>query len=134
MTRRVFVDTSAWFAYVDRKDGRHAEVAEALAGARGRRLTSNHVLDETLTLCRARLGHAAAVRIGTALRDPHVVELVRATPADEEAAWELFVSRADQPYSFTDCTSFVLMRRVGLDTAISLDDDFVREGFRVRPE
>ncbi|MFT3773889.1 MAG: hypothetical protein QM820_51630 [Minicystis sp.] len=46
----------------------------------------------------------------------------------------MFLARPDKRYSFTDCTSFVLMRRLGLRTAVSLDDDFRQEGFEVLPE
>jgi predicted nucleic acid-binding protein len=59
---------------------------------------------------------------------------VRITSDDELAAWELFDARADKEYSFTDCTSFVLMRRLGISTALAADDDFVQEGFEVVPD
>lgn len=36
-------------------------------------------------------------------------------------------------YSFTDCTSFVLMRRIGIHTAVALDDQFRQDGFEVMP-
>jgi uncharacterized protein len=62
------------------------------------------------------------------------VDLLRITPEDENAAWELFCKRAERSYSFTDCTSFVIMRRLGIETAAALDDDFVSEGFESLPE
>lgn len=96
-------------------------------------MTSNFVLDETITLCLYRLGHHAAVAIGEAIIHARTVDLVRLTSEDEKAAWSLFVSRADKDYSFTDCTSFALMRRLGLATALALDDDFAQEGFEVLP-
>lgn len=49
------------------------------------------------------------------------------------AVWDLFQARGDKSYSFTDCTSFALMRRLGLEEAVALDADFRREGFRVLP-
>jgi predicted nucleic acid-binding protein len=36
-------------------------------------------------------------------------------------------------YSYTDCTSFVLMRRLRIQQAIALDADFQREGFLLLP-
>jgi predicted nucleic acid-binding protein len=39
----------------------------------------------------------------------------------------------DEGHSFTDCTSFVLMR-IGIHTAVALDDHFRQEGFEVMPE
>ncbi len=62
-----------------------------------------------------------------------IADLVRVTPDDERAAWDLFSARSDQEQSFTDCSSFVLMRRLGLDTAIAVDADFAAEGFTTLP-
>ena len=48
-------------------------------------------------------------------------------------AWDIFAGRSDRRLSFTDCTSFALMKRLRLDTAITLDGDFRRAGYRVLP-
>ena len=130
---RLFVDTSAWFAYANRKDRDHATVSAAVTGFDGRLVTSNFVFDETLSLCLYRLGHTVAERVGAVLLDPDSVDLIRVTPEDEQMAWTLFRNRPDQRYSFTDCTSFALMRRLGVDAALALDEDFRAEGFRVMP-
>ena len=74
---RLFVDTSAWFASVNRADPDHERVANALRGFRGRLLTSNFIFDETVTLCFYRLGHEAAISIGETLRQSAHVELIR---------------------------------------------------------
>jgi hypothetical protein len=131
--QRVFVDTSAWFAFVDRRDPDHRAVRTALRKHDGRLVSSTYVLDEVVTLCRYRLGHEPAVRVGRTLLDPAVVDLVRITSDDELAAWQLFEARADKEYSFTDCTSFTLMRRLEIDVAIAVDEDFTQEGFQVMP-
>lgn len=130
---RLFVDTSAWFAFANRKDTDHDAVRAILNGFQGRLVASNYILDETVSLCLYRLGHPAAVAVGSVLTDPNEIDLVRITAEDDRAAWSLFCDRTDQRYSFTDCTSFVLMRRLGLDTALALDTDFSTEGFRVLP-
>ncbi len=130
---RLFVDTSAWLAYLNRADRSHAPVRAVLGRYEGRVVTTNFVFDETVTLARARLGQAAALLVGDLLRDPDVADLVRVSAADEGRAWKLFQAREDKRYSFTDCTSFVVMRRLGLETAVTLDADFAREGFAVRP-
>jgi len=130
---RLFVDTSAWFAYANRKDPDHSAVGEAFRASSGRVTTSNFIFDETVSLCRYRLGHSVASRIGSVLLDDGAVDLIRVTPEDEQMAWGLFCQRPDQRYSFTDCTSFVLMRRLGINTALALDDDFRIEGLHVVP-
>ncbi len=131
---RLFVDTSAWFAYANRADPDHRRVRQTLARFTGRLVTSNFVLDETVTLCLFRLGHPAAVTVGEVLMSEPSIDLVRLTPEDEQAAWSLFIARSDKQYSFTDCTSFALMRRLGLTKALALDTDFKQEGFAMMPE
>jgi predicted nucleic acid-binding protein len=133
LTDRLFVDTSAWFAFVNRRDPEHGPTKKLLEHWAGRLVTSNYVFDETVTLCLLRLGHAAALRVGAALRDPDVVHLLRASPEDERHAWELFGDRSDKRYSYTDCVSFIMMRRLDLTRAAALDDDFRREGFEALP-
>ncbi len=131
---RLFVDTSAWFAFVNGSDPDHGPVRRVLRAREGRLVTSNFVFDETVTLCHYRLGHEVASRIGAALLDPAATVLVRLTAEDERGAWSLFLGRGDKRYSFTDCTSFVLMRRLGLTTAVAVDDDFRQEGLATLPD
>jgi len=133
MTDLLFVDTSAWFALVNRRDPDHDSVREALESFRGRLVTSNFVFDETVTLCLHRLGRDTALTVGDELLAGETVDYVRTTVGDESSAWQLFRQREDKAYSFTDCTSFVLMRRLRIDRAAALDDDFRREGFEVVP-
>lgn len=128
---RIFVDTSAWLAHANRREPEHARIVESLRAYRGRLVTSNFVFAETVTICLRRLGRPAAIRVGEALLDPCLVSLQRVTVADEQEAWELLLSRADRELSFTDCTSFVLMRRLGLTSVATLDDDFRSEGFAI---
>jgi hypothetical protein len=130
---RLFVDTSAWLALVNRGDPMHREVLAVLEQFSGRTVTSNFVFDEAITLCRVRLSHDAARRLGELLLRGSEVDVVHVTGADERAAWALFLARPDKLYSFTDCTSFVLMRRLNIARSAALDDDFQREGFEVVP-
>lgn len=129
---RTFVDTSAWVAFADRKDRRQSIARAAIEGTKGLLVTSTYVLDETVTLAAKRAGHANAVALGNYLRSSEVI-LHHVSPDDEAEAWKLFCKRKDKGYSFTDCTSFVLMRRLGIKDAVALDDDFEKEGFRVKP-
>jgi predicted nucleic acid-binding protein len=130
---RYFVDTGAWFAYVNAADPDHQRVRQVLDRPPGRLVTSSYVFDETVTLTQARLGHRRAVAIGRVFLDPAVVELLSVLPADERASWSLFEKRPDKSYSFTDCTSFVLMKRERIATAVALDQHFSQEGFVVVP-
>jgi hypothetical protein len=130
---RLFVDTSAWLAFVNRSDESHAPVTALLTEFDGRLVTTDFVFDETVTVARSRLGHYTAVRLGDALLDSRLVVLVRLSVKDQDQAWDLFRRRGDRNCSFTDCMSFTVMRRLGILRAAALDDDFRQEGFEVAP-
>jgi len=131
--KRVFVDTSGWYAYARGDDPAHKAASAALEAWEGRLVTTDYVFDETVTLARARLGAAAAARLGDALLDPGVVELVRLLPEDFEDAWEMFKKRRDKNWSFTDCASFAVMRRLRLSAAVATDRHFGQAGFETLP-
>jgi predicted nucleic acid-binding protein len=102
---------------------------------RGQRfVTSDYVLDEAYTLLRQRAGHGVAVQFGEDIRASRVLRVEYLTPDVIEAAWRTFRAFADKDFSFTDCTSFALMERLGLQTASTFDDHFRQYGrFTVRP-
>jgi len=131
---RLFVDTSAWIAYTNRADPDYQQVKAWFASFEGRLVTSNAIFSETVTLCLYSLGYHVAAQVGEVLREPGTVDLVRLSNEDEEQAWQLFLKRSDKTYSTTDCTSFILMRKLGLRRAVALDADFEREGFEVVPK
>jgi len=112
-----------------RSDPSKPVVRKALERWEGRLVTSDFVFDETVTLARMRLGFAHAERIGVTLLDPGVVELVRLLPEDFEDAWTLFKKNKDKGWSFTDCSSFSVMRRLRLLEAIATDRHFRQAGF-----
>src|SRR5207247_5340018 len=111
----------------------HRRVRDVLDELAVRFVTSGYVFDETVTLTQARLGHRRAVAVGRTLLDEAIVELLHVTSPDERAAWALFERRPDKAYSFTDWTSFVLMRRARIAAAVTLDQHFSQEGFVVVP-
>ncbi len=130
---RLFVDTSAWYAFFDAKDPAHGQVSALFREWAGRLLTTDYVFDEIITLVRHRAGHALAVRTGEALRQGGSCLMVTAEPGDIEEAWVIFKREGGQKLSFTDCVSFAVMLRLKLSAAAALNDDFRRAGFTVFP-
>jgi len=86
-------------------------------------------LDETLTLLARRAGYGFAAGRARNLYGSKRLTVLRPTEQDETAAVEAFVKYADQEVSFTDCVSFVLMRKNKLRRAFAFDDHFERAGF-----
>jgi predicted nucleic acid-binding protein len=118
----LFVDTSIWYAAADRSDAGNLKAKAVLS--RGEPLvTTDHILVETWTLIRHRLGRRPAERFWEGIRQgAATVESVGA--ADMDSAWEIGKAYGDQDFSIVDRTSFAVMRRLGIERAASLDDHF----------
>ncbi len=137
--RPIFVDTWAWYALTVTADRDH-EIArlanEELLNAGNTLVTTNFVLDEALTLIRYHLHHAAAVRFWhrvQQLADDGLVQLLRVDEAQEAAAWKFFEQYTDQSFSYTDCTSFAVMRALNLTHVFTADQHFSIMGFVLVP-
>lgn len=134
MSRKVFVDTSGWYSLIDRRDADHVPtrtfVHEWLAGG-GRFVSSDYVLDEAFTLARARSGTTAAIRLMDLVEGTAALDIEWVGHERFEQAKMLFRRYADQEFSFTDCTSFVVMRELELNGALTSDEHFRIAGFEL---
>lgn len=122
----MFVDTGAWYAIADASDRHHDEAQRFyLAQAPGGRLvTTDLVVTEAWTLIGAHLGRAAALTFWDALRATRT-PILAVEPVDLEAAWRIVHAYPDQGFSFTDCASFAIMERLGIDEAFAFDSRFL---------
>ncbi|MEA1053922.1 hypothetical protein U5801_29530, partial [Lamprobacter modestohalophilus] len=92
-----------------------------------------HVMDETVTLLLSRVGHNYAVKFLDMLQTSRKIRLVYLTPTQIAATAVLFRERADKEWSFTDCSSFVLMQEYQVQIAFAFDEHFKQAGFQVKP-
>ena len=133
----VFVDTSAFLAIENRRDKyyRKAVTLRDTLLKNGQHLvTSDYILDESYTVIRFRAGHHIAVQFGEAIWGSKFIRVEYVTPEQIEKAWELFKSFSDHEFSFTDCTSFILMEHLKIKTAFTFDAHFKEYGkFTISP-
>mgnify|MGYP001097122712 CR=1 FL=1 len=129
----LFVDTSGWYDLLFSGSPAHEPIKELLAEQSLRLVTSTYVLDELVSLILARRNHHTAARVGSHIRTAAEVHVEHPDAAEERRAWSLFLERPDKRYTLTDCLSFVMMRRLGLTTALATDDHFRQEGFETVP-
>lgn len=132
--KRIFVDTGAWYALVDKKDPDHSAAASFLKINKVPLLTTNFIFDEIVTLLRRRLGWSVAGDFGRQLKDSRLTTLVAVQWENEERAWELFLEFKDQDFSYTDCTSFAVMKALKVDAAFTFDRHFLIMNFQVFPK
>ena len=136
----IFVDTSAWIALEDKKDFNHPaalEFKQELLVTRARLVTSNYILDETYTLMLLDLGYPRTVTFKRKLDRlilSNIILLVHVTPEIERAAWDTFERfNKDKTWSFTDCTSKVVMELLDIQEAFTFDRHFEQMSFIKKP-
>ena len=131
---RIFADANGWIALNSKRDQLHdtaVSVNRDLLSKGCRYITTNFVLDESYTGLLTKVGHFAAVDFGEKIRSSKVVQTIHVTEEIEEEAWELFKQYSDKDFSFTDCTSFVIMRQFGLSEVFTNDRHFEQMGFTI---
>ena len=137
--RTVFFDTWGWLAIAHRDDRRHDEATAfyrefVLAG--GVPVTSDYILAETISLLRARTTPKGTESFIDGILVAQRSERVRIERISEErwqAAWKLSKKFADKPdISFADFTSFVVMKELRINEALTADRHYelVGMGFR----
>jgi len=129
----VFVDTSAWFALFVRTDPYHQRVRDWFAANREPVLTTDYCVDETLTLLFVRGEVSRAIEAGRELFERSLARVQFVSPEQVHRAWVVFQQRAAAGWSFTDCTSFVVVNDLRIPAAAALDAHFRQFGIIVVP-
>ncbi len=135
--KRLFVDTSGWMAMADSSDPVHVDcltTRDTWLELGGMLITTDYVVDETLTLIRMRLGIHAAEKWWRIYSGSPRCMTERITVDRIEKAVQWFFKWQDHAFSFTDCTSFVVMRELGILSALTTDGHFTRARFKKLPE
>ena len=131
---KCFIDTMGFYSILDRRVAHHDTANAWLETASRKRIhlyTSDYVLDETATLIKRRgLAHVLRRFFGL-LEQTQALQLI---PIDMERfarTRQFFLKQLDQDYSFTDCSSFVVMQEFKIRNALTHDNHFEQAGFRV---
>ncbi|MBM3235896.1 type II toxin-antitoxin system VapC family toxin [Candidatus Poribacteria bacterium] len=135
----IFVDTSAWDAIEDANDANHEiallfkeEIAEKY-----RLVTTCYVLDETYTLLLLNIGYVRTVKFKRnidVMAELGILTVVHISESIERAAWEIFERfNIDKKWSFTDCTSKIVMEQRNIYEVFAFDHHFEQMGFVRKP-
>ena len=134
--KRLFVDTAGWVAAADADDPAQASAVrsrdEWLASG-GLLVTTDYVIDETLTTIRMRMGLAASKRWWKQVDGTSRLRIEVVDPERCEKARVIFFGYQDKDFSFTDCTSFVVMDELRVRQVLTLDHHFAQMGYEVLP-
>jgi len=135
MRERVFVDSSAYYAYADSDDANHdaaLSLAPRLATDQAGFYTSNFVVAETHGLLVNRLDRDTAERVLEQIY-ASTTRIVRATQADETRGREIIRQYRDKNYSLIDAISFAVMQRLHLRQVWTYEHHFAQFDFTQAP-
>lgn len=128
----VFIDTSGFYSLLCQTDDMHERAVSILAKAGrsgGRFVTSDYVLDETATLLKAR-GHGRLIDLFfDRVNNSQALRIEWMDAERFEQTRRFFSKHHDKKWSFTDCSSFCLMRQLRLLDALTKDEHFRQAGF-----
>jgi len=124
----IFVDTGAWFASVVPWDANHAVASAWLNRNQESLVTTDYVIDETLTLLRVRKEATLALTLGEQFFHGQLASVHFLTEQELREAWQVFRQFGDKEWSFTDCTSKVIVEKLGLANAFAFDRHFRQFG------
>ena len=123
-----FVDTGAWFAFLVKTDSNHRAVFSWMEKNENSLLTTDYVVDETLTLLRTRGHREKALKFGRSVFLDQSITLHFLTPSEISDTWKVFERFSVKEWSFTDCASKFIMESLGIHTAFSFDQHFRQFG------
>ena len=126
----IFVDTSAFLAILDADTPQHpmARATWETVLQKGEHLIiTNYVLLETFALAQRRLGLKAVQTLQIDFIPVLAVHWIDEISHSAGVA-ALFASNRRQ-LSLVDCTSFQIMRQLGIDTVFAFDQHFVEQRF-----
>lgn len=136
MSKMVFMDTSAFYALAARADANHGvaqRAYEKLLSEGVLFVLTDHVLAESATLIRRKLGYQAAQGFLELIEDGEAIRLFDVIDVDKSLvglAKEIFRKEADPKLSFVDALSLAVMRVRRIRRFFAFDRHFERAGFQ----
>jgi len=136
----IFIDSSAYIAYYNKRDRNHNKAVSLIKRIRDGELgpiiiyTSDYIFDEVLTtVLILTKDKNLAVKVGESIKTSKITKIVKIDEEIFNKAWEIFKKYKDKLWSFTDCTSFVIMKKIKIKTAFTFDKHYKQAGFNIIP-
>lgn len=133
----IFVDTGAWIALLNQRDQHNRDAVNVLTDLRDQQLrlvTSDYIVDETVTRIRYDTNHKLAVEFLNRIDLLVETEILTVVQIDEKVFTEakmLFRQYGSARLSFTDWTSFALCRTNNITKAFAFDRHFTMMGIEL---
>ena len=133
----IFVDSGAWIALLNQRDQYHDDAVVIYNGLKQQRaqlLTTDYVIDETITWLKYRANHSVAVQFLDLVESVEKTGVLTVAEIDKtlfQEAKKLFRLYDDLKLSFTDCTSFAICQKQDISETYAFDEHFAMRGITV---
>ena len=129
---KIYVDTSAFFALMDRSDKYHQQASilwSHLLDDNVALITSNYVVGETVDLLQKRIGFDAAYIWHRDILG--ILEVWWVNEEGHQKAYELWRNLGRKQLSLVDCVSIVTMHQHQIERAFCFKMNFTNYGFEL---
>ncbi|MDQ1327316.1 MAG: uncharacterized protein QG641_596 [Candidatus Poribacteria bacterium] len=136
---KIFLDTSFLFAYYNADDEDHELALDLIKDMVNNKvdiIISDYIFDELITLLLYRISKAKAIEICNRLINEIKSRNIELKYVDNEIfmeALKIFIRFSDKEWSFTDCTSYVIIKNAKITKAVSFDEHFRQFGIEILP-
>jgi len=129
----IFIDTGAFIAKYLANDQYHTVAIKRWNKIldKNKLFTSNHIIDETITLLMRKTTPIFAVEKAKIFYQTEVFKILRTDMDDELSALKLLEKYKDQEITFTDCLTAVLMKRYNIKKIFTYDGHFNLFNFEI---
>ncbi|MBI4843670.1 MAG: PIN domain-containing protein [Nitrospirae bacterium] len=127
---RIFIDTSAFFALLDSNDSNHKKAKNAwssMLNPENILVTSDYILVECFALIQNRLGMEAVRAFHEDVLP--VVNIEWINSGVHRSGVSALLASSRRRLSLVDCTSFEIMRNLGIRTVFTFDPHFKEQSF-----
>lgn len=129
---KVFIDSSALFAYFVESDDFHKNAVSFLA-EKPELITSTVVLHETIALFAKRISKTIAKKVGSFVFEEEIITLIVPSNKEERESWELYRTSKRSKMSWVDYNNVTVMKNLGIKEIFTFDEDFRKLGLRIVP-
>ena len=130
----ILLDTSAFFALLDKNDIFHEKATEewiSILSEGQNCITNSYVLLESIAIIQRRLGVEATRELRESIL-PHL-HIDWVDESQHAKNFDTMLSANRRNLSLVDISAFATMHRMGINKAFTFDQHFVEQGFEVLP-
>lgn len=122
----IFIDTGAFIAKYIENDQYHSSALKKWNRIidKNKLFTSNHIIDETITLLMRKTNSSFAVEKAKIFYQTEIFKILRSDVEDEIFALKLLEKYQKHEITFTDCLTIALMRRYNIKNVFTYDSHF----------